>query len=312
MLDELNQRLATLKASHRQKGKLESQLLASKNSLDDAKRQQANLKHILAKEQADVDALEGLSMTALFHAVLGSKEQKIQKERQELLAAKLKHDQVIDTVHTLTEDVQRLQTALSQINNVDTEYETALAEKADLLAANDSDVGSELFEVTQQIADRTADQKEIDEAISAGQSARRAIEEIRTTLASAANWRTLDLIGGGMLTTMAKHSKIDSAKNQARMAQRKLLQFEEELADADQRLQVSLQIDGFSKFADFFFDGLITDWIVQSKIETARTECAKTISQVSDAIRQCKKRLKDVESEIEALIEQKRKLIETA
>ncbi|TWU47299.1 hypothetical protein Poly51_50990 [Rubripirellula tenax] len=69
-----------------------------------------------------------------------------------------------------------------------------------------------------------------------------------------------------MLTTMAKHSKMDAAKSQARISQRKLMQFEEELADADERLHVSLQIDGFSKFADYFFDGLIADWIVQSKI----------------------------------------------
>ncbi|TWU49229.1 hypothetical protein [Rubripirellula reticaptiva] len=312
MLNELNQRLATTKANYRRKGKLDSQLRAAQHALDDAKRQQANLKNILAKEQADVDALEGLSLTALFHAVLGSKEQKLQKERQELVAAKLKHDQVIDTVETLNESVHRLQDALSRIKNADTEYEAALAEKADYLAANGSDVGNKLFEVTQQIADLTADQKELDEANGAGHSALRAIEEIRTTLASAASWGTLDLFGGGMLTTMAKHSKIDSAKNQARTAQRKLLQFEEELADADQRLQISLQIDGFSKFADYFFDGLISDWIVQSKIEKARTECSKTISQVTTAIRQCDSRLKQVESEIETLTQRKRELIETA
>ena len=120
------------------------------------------------------------------------------------------------------------------------------------------------------------------------------------------------MFGGGILTTMAKHSKMDTAKNQAKIAQRKLLQFEEELADADGRLQVSLQIDGFSKFADYFFDGLIADWIVQSKIQKAKAECSDTISRVKVAIRQCQRRLDSVESELALLTVRKRELIETA
>ncbi|TWT76484.1 hypothetical protein CA13_69780 [Planctomycetes bacterium CA13] len=312
MLNDFNERLAIAKANLRQKDKLELMLRSAQNSLTESRRKREQLKEILAKEQADVDALEGLSVTGLFHAMLGSKEQRLEKERQDFIAAKLKYDQVADTVDDLSDDVQRLQEARSHLGDADSRYRRVLAEKADHLSANESNIARELVELTQQIADLTADQKELDEATVAGQSALKSVEKIQVTLASAANWGALDMLGGGLLTTMAKHSKMDAAKNQARTAQRRLLQFKEELADADERLQVSLQIDGFSKFADYFFDGLIADWIVQSKIQKAKAECDKTITCVKVAIRQCKRRLESVESEIETLTESRRELIETA
>ena len=312
MLDDFNERLAIAKSNLRQKNKLDSMLRSAQNSLAAARSKRTKLKDILTKEQSDVDALEGMSITGLFHAMLGGKEQRLEKERQELVAAKLKYDQAADTARDLSDDVERLKDALSLLENADSEYEQVLAEKAEHLAANESDTARTLIELTDQIADLTADQKELDEAAEAGQSALRSVEEIQGTLASAANWGALDMFGGGLLTTMAKHSKMDAAKNQARIAQRKLLQFEEELADADERLQLSLQIDGFSKFADYFFDGLISDWIVQSKIQKAKAECSETISRVKTAVRQCESRLDSVCSEINTLSERKRDLIEAA
>ena len=312
MLNDFNQRLAIAKANIRQKNKLDSMLRSALNSLAVARRKQTKLKGILTKEQGDVDALEGLSFTGLFHAMLGSKQERLEDERQQLVAAKLKCDQAAGTVEDLNDDVKRLKDALSQLENADSQYEQVLAEKAEHLAANESDTANSLIELTQQLADLKADQQELDEASGAGQSALRSIEEIQSTIASAANWGTLDMLGGGMLTTMAKHSKMDAAKNQARTAQRKLLQFEEELADADERFQMSLQIDGFSRFADYFFDGLISDWIVQSKIQKANIECSETISRVKAAIRQCEIRLESVEAEIELLSKRKREMIEAA
>lgn len=312
MLNDFSERLAHAKANLRQKNKLDSMLRSAQNSLSEARSKRSKLKDILTKEQSDVDALEGLSITGLIHAILGSKEQRLEKERQELVAAKLKYDQAADTVEQLSDDVKRLKDALLLLENAESSYEVVLAEKATYLAANENDTARRLIELSQQIADLTADRKELNEAAVAGQSALRSVEEIQGTIASAANWGALDMFGGGMLATMAKHSKMDAAKNQASIAQRKLLQFEEELADADERLRLSLHIDGFSTFADFFFDGLISDWVVQSKIQKAKAECTETISRVKTAISQCQSRLDSVESEIETLTESKNVMIESA
>ena len=44
----------------------------------------------------------------------------------------------------------------------------------------------------------------------------------------------------------------------------------------------SIHINDFLTFADFFFDGIIADVIVQSKISEAKRQCDEGIRQVAD------------------------------
>lgn len=312
MLNELNERLAIAKANVRQKDKLRSMLSSAQESLAKTSKNRKKLKANLKKEKSDVDALEGLSLTGFFHSMLGSKEQRLEKERQQLAAAILKHEQADHMVQDLLIELQRLGDELAALEDADTTYEKLLLEKEAHLAETQSETAQTLTELTQQIADLTVDEKELAEATTAGTSALTALRSVLGTLDSASNWGTLDLFGGGMITTMVKHSRMDDAKTQARSAQRKLLRFQEELADADQRLQVSLEVDGFAKFADFFFDGLIADWVMQSKIDKAKMECSWTITKVESVIRKCQKRLKSVELEVSKLRQSKQELIESA
>ena len=118
------------------------------------------------------------------------------------------------------------------------------------------------------------------------------------------------MLGGDMIATIAKHSKIDSAKQKGQYAQLNLERFQEELADAGVRLNLALEIDGFSKFADFFFDGIISDWIVQSKIHNASSVCSATLTCVQLAVHQCERRLKEVNQAIEGLNNSRLEFIE--
>ena len=56
--------------------------------------------------------------------------------------------------------------------------------------------------------------------------------------------------------------------------------FQKELRDVEAIQNQHIDIGGFLTFADFFFDGLIADWMVQSKIQNARKQVADAISQV--------------------------------
>ena len=63
-------------------------------------------------------------------------------------------------------------------------------------------------------------------------------------------------------------------------------------------------------FADFFFDGLIADWVVQSKIQQASAVCSKSTSQVSSAVSACQGRLTETKQETEKVGEQRQEFIE--
>jgi DNA repair exonuclease SbcCD ATPase subunit len=104
--------------------------------------------------------------------------------------------------------------------------------------------------------------------------------------------------------------RCDAAREHAYTAQRCLRSFQKELADADERLSVSLEIGGFAKFADYFFDGLIADWVVQSKIHNASSACSSALSQVSAVLGKCRKRLTEVETAIEEVKNEQREFVE--
>lgn len=122
--------------------------------------------------------------------------------------------------------------------------------------------------------------KEIQEAIQAANHALACLRQADAYLQSAKNWGLFDMLGGGALTTFFKHSKMDDARYEMERAKRALQGFRKELVDVDQRLHLSLEIGDFLTFADYFFDGLIADWLVQSKIQDAKAQVENAIIQV--------------------------------
>ena len=81
MLDKLNERLIQAKRRLRSKQKLESMLRQSQQVVREEQAKCSDRKDKLTDEKADVDRLEGLSMTGLFYSVLGTKDERLGRER---------------------------------------------------------------------------------------------------------------------------------------------------------------------------------------------------------------------------------------
>jgi hypothetical protein len=113
----------------------------------------------------------------------------------------------------------------------------------------------------------------------------RQIGAIEDSLKSAEGWGTWDLFGGGLISDMAKHSHLDTAQANAEQLQILLRRFKAEMADVyvDASLG-AVNIDGFLRFADFFFDGLIADWTVLRRIRDSQNSVSRIKQQVNDAL----------------------------
>ena len=74
-----------------------------------------------------------------------------------------------------------------------------------------------------------------------------------------------------------KHSKIDTAEPQIAKAKEDFLIFEDKLKSIQVPADLRMEIGSFLSFADFFFDGPIADYLVQSRIQ-------KTLEDIDDAI----------------------------
>ena len=97
---------------------------------------------------------------------------------------------------------------------------------------------------------------------------------------SAGNWGVVDMLGGGLLTSLIKRGKMSGAEAELSQARDALRQFAAELRDVRDAADISVEINDFLGFADLFFDGLIVDWLMQSRIHAAREQVAQAQARV--------------------------------
>ena len=132
--------------------------------------------------------------------------------------------------------------------------------------------------------------KEMAEAIWAGERALTSLKTAQNQLNGARNWGLFDMFGGGMLSSMIKHSKINDASRCVENAKRDLQVFQRELKDVNIPLDLRMEVGSFLSFADFFFDGFVADYLVQSKISEAREQVDDAIRMVENILRNLKQK----------------------
>ena len=117
-------------------------------------------------------------------------------------------------------------------------------------------------------------EREIQEALTAGENALQSLYAASEQLDSARNWGIVDLLGGGFFTDLIKHSKMGKAEKYLSQARYYLQQFQKELRN--------VAADDTISFADFFFDGVVADYLVQSRINETRRKVAEAIRRVEE------------------------------
>ena len=246
----------------------------------------------LKKEFKDVQQLEDGGITSLFYSILGNKVEKLDKERQEYLAAKLKYENCKNELEQLKSEIKQIENYIAELGNPETEYLSKLDKKS-LKMRESGD--SNFLNFEKLLEALYAQKKEINEAIEAGEMALQGLRSAIKSLKSALGWGVYDMLGGGFLATAVKHSNIDNARETIHDVQVWLNRFRRELSDVhlDTGENLSVQMDSFTTFADFFFDNLIFDWVVQSKINRSLEGCETIYKQVLDIVTQL--RINDVD-----------------
>ena len=244
----------------------------------------SNLKTIMEKEQADVDRLERRGLTALFYGIVGKKEEKLDEERREVVTARAKYDVAMQEMDLVQRRISRYEEELDTLKDIEMKYAYALKEKVKLLKATATPVSEKILQYEEQISGFENQKKEIREAISAGNKAKNIAEQVLSELDDAEGWGTWDLLGGGLISDLAKHSSLDDAQEEIEHLQVQLRRFKTELADVTIRAEMQVNIDGFLRFADYFFDGLFADWAVLDKIEESQAEVKNVINQIQTVL----------------------------
>lgn len=275
---------------------LEAKLRELQNQRREFDHEVISLRVAFRKEREDVEKLEGRSLANYFFQVIGKLDEKLDQERQEAYAAKVKLDAAERELSGIEADIQEIQSQLAEIRIDEAQYRESLEKKRAMLKASGTAAADQIIEIEQKIAALEARKKEIREAISAGNSARSTADCILSELESADDWNTWDMFGGGgIITHMAKHSHLDEAQDLVSELQSKLRRFKTELADIRINANMQVNVDGFLRFADYFFDGLFADWAVLDKINQSQERVRSTQRQIESVL----SRLRDMQRAVE-------------
>jgi len=167
------------------------------------------------------------------------------------------------------------------LNDCEARYDKLLNEKQAALLANGGIHAEEIRSIEARISYLEGQMDEIDEAIAAGRRALNCANDVMNSLNKAENWSTFDMFSDGIIADIAKHSNLDDAQRKIEILQMELRRFKTELADVGSiHVEMQVSIDGFLRFADYFFDNLFTDWAVRDKIKTAQSQVNDTIFQI--------------------------------
>ena len=254
----------------------------------DLEKRTDELEKVKRKEQDDVDRLNARSLTAFFYRATGKMGEKLTKEEAEAYAAAVKYDAAKNELQAVNNDIEYCQRRLSDLQDCEQQYERVLKEKTEQIKQSGVPEAGRIMQIENEIAFLENQQKEIQEAINAGNQAFYIARKILEDLNSAKNWSTFDLMGGGLIADMAKYDKLNKVQDQIQDLQNALRGFRTELADVTERISGNLyvEIGDFLHFADYFFDGLFTDWMVYDKINDSRNRTMQTSDQIQKILGQ--------------------------
>ena len=286
--------------------KVQEELMLQKNMLSVNVKK---LKESCKKEQADVERLEGGSLSAFFYNVIGKMDEKLTKEREEAYAAKVKYDAAVKELQKVEEDLRKNESDLNELGDCEKRYEELLEVKKERMKTTGHWAAEKILELEQRLTYLDNQKRELDEAMEAGEAASALTEDVLNSLSSAESWGTFDILGGGIIADAMKYSDLDEAQMLIENLQDQLRRFKTELADVTIDSEMNVKIDGFLQFADYFFDNLFTDWAVMDKIRNSRLQVENTGDQIQSVMEKLSEMKDQVIVQREAIQEQLEKLI---
>ena len=310
-LYEIDQAIDALTAAQARRKQLDAQIEELHRQRGERQAKVDETAQSFRKEQDDVDKLEKGGVHAFLLTLIGHKEERLDKERREALAAKLQYDQARSDLEYLENKLNGLIRERDGLRDAPEQLEALWTEKAELVKTMGGQTGARLVELDRQLSGVTHQQKEVQEALSAGENAKRLLGQVQDDLDSARSWGTWDMLGGGLIATMAKHDRLDSAQSSIRAAQRALSDFRTELADVSQLQLPNIQIGEFATFADYFFDGIFSDWYVQSSIKTAQEGVSEVHMKLTAALRDLEAASQDLNDQQASLKREREELLDS-
>ena len=163
-----------------------------------------SLEQSVQDEQADVDRMESGGITSFVYGILGRKEEKLEKERQEAQLARDQYQGALRTLQELHRQKELLSDSIAQLGNVQQEYQRRYELEREKILGGAGPSSVRLRQLEEDGRQLRSLEQELVEARDAGDAVMDQINRIRKSLGSASTWGTIELFTDGFFADMAK------------------------------------------------------------------------------------------------------------
>lgn len=237
---------------------------------------------ILKKESKDVEKLQSASFANVIAWLKKDKEERLAKEESEANHAMIAYKQIQDENESLNDELVHCEEEIAKEGELLILLEQLLKEEA-----MHGPYREQLKPLYENLEKEQRLEKELQEAIEASYIVTEELRLAIRQLDDASTWGAIDLFGGGLISSMIKHSHVNSAQSSIAQIQQDMLRFQKELKDINHVEIASVNMEGWLYFADVFFDGVIFDYMALSKIKQNQgkiKECYHNIVNIQDQL----------------------------
>lgn len=310
-MSDIHSELKETFEAFQQMQRIERHLIQLNDQLDKAYKDLERLDKELRKEFKDIEKLEKLSVKGLFHQILGSKEEQIEKERQEYLQASLKYDEAKKSVDLLEYECNLLKGKTENLPALEKQLNLLIKKREKLLIENNTRVGKQILDLVLIMDTHREFIGNVGQSQKSGQEVILVLDKMIEHLKQAKNWGQWDMAGRQRGASYMKHNQIDRARDLSYHAKHLLVRFENDLRHiyGPQQFNLNIDLDSFSRFTDIFFDNLISDWIVQQKIQNALSNVLSVRDKIIRLLQSMDAEIRKAENKLMELEDQRKKLI---
>ena len=308
-LQQLNQQIRQVSAQAADFQARKNQLDALKNRRNALSKKVSAAKQERDDRRSELYRLQTGALNVLLTKLLPGRRQKLDICKTIVKEADAKYDAASAESQTYNQQILQLERQVANGHLARQKLESLLAQKAQIILDIGGEPSEKLTGYDSQITLLSSQRSELEQAVHAGKSALWTTKAIIEKLQNAKSWGTFDLVGGGLISDIAKHGNLDDASQLTCTLQRQIHSFQKELSDISIRADISVQISDFMKFADFAFDGLIADWLVLDRINDSLFQAQKTRDEISSAVRQLEKGLENCTGQLQTVRQQRTDLL---
>lgn len=247
--------------------KIKMHLGGLKEDLKEGEDQLTKYEQNLEKYSNSLKDLENTSIRSIFTSVLGNKEEQLEEERQAYLEELLKFKEMKKEVELMQYECELLDKKTSALPGLEQTLESLKNQREKEILLSGVVAAKQLRAIAAKNDQLVYQQREVLEAYNVGEQLKSCLAVMINHLKQAKNWGNWDMAGKGRYADYNKKRAIDQAFANLHKAKQLINMYKRELNDIGIKAELPLKFESFNSFLDFFFDNLISDWIVQRKIK---------------------------------------------